>query len=415
MSNQYGPPPQQYGGPPQQYGPPQQQYWGPPPGPPQGPPMGPPPGQPPYGGPPLGGPPYGGPPYGGPPQGGPGFGFGGGGYPPPKKKRSKAPFIVVPAVLLFAGVVSLYLFALHAKQERRNSYSSPQPTYSSTYSPSSDPSDEPSYNPTGTRPTSAQPTQARPTQPSPTKKVPPQPSDKDLTARNKLYKSGVQASVNCREPKARPSGMPGARQYYAGVVACLNRAWPAQVRKSGVAFQAPKVMAFWGSVNTPCSGNAPSSFYCSANHTIYMDAKTDIEHYRKYPQAYQRVYRRANMADTVAHEYGHHIQALTGILAAQNRIRYESSYATSLEMSRRKEIQATCFGHVFLGANRRTYPVAGMFKQQLDWLSANSGDEYGPVRDHGSKAIQPYWANRGFKSRNPALCNTFVAGPQFVR
>ncbi|MFK4084348.1 neutral zinc metallopeptidase [Kribbella sp. NPDC020789] len=388
MSNQYGPPPQQYGGPPQQYPPPPpppQQYWGPPPGPPQyGPPAGPPPG--------------------------PGFGFGGNGYPPPKKKRSKAPFIVVPAVLLFAGVVSLYLFALHAKQERNN-YSSPSPTYTYT-----SPTQAPSWNPSSsTRPTATQPTVPRPTDPRPTKSSAPPPSDVDLTARNKFYSTGVQKSVNCREPKDRPVNQAGARKYYAGVMACLNRAWPGQVRKAGYQWQGVRMEAYWGTGYSPCGSSVRRSFYCAANRQIYMDAQSDVENWLKYPgNAQSTNWVRAAMMDTTAHEFGHHIQSITGILAASRRIQYERSGDKALEMSRRKEIQATCFGQVFLGANRKGMVTAGV-RKQMTWLNAHSGDEYDTVRDHGSREIQPYWANRGYNSRNVAQCNTYTAGPQYVR
>ncbi|MET7283432.1 neutral zinc metallopeptidase [Kribbella sp. NPDC005582] len=397
MSNQqYGPPPQQYGGPPgppPQYGPPQQQYWGPPQGPP-----------------PQGPPPQYGPPQYGPPPGGPGFGFGGNGYPPPKKKRSKAPFIIAPLVLLFAGVMALYLFALHAKQERNN-YSSPSPTYTASYSPST----EPTYYPTGTRPTATQPTQARPTQPTPTKTSAPQPSDVDLTARNKFYSTGIQKSVNCREPKDRPNNQAGARKYYSGIMACLNRAWPAQVRAAGYQWQGVRMEAYWGSGYSPCGTTVRRSFYCASNHQIYMDAQSDVEYWRKYPNdTIARNWVRADMIDTTAHEFGHHLQAITGILSASRRIQYERSGDKALEMSRRKEIQATCFGNVFMGSNRRTLITSGV-RRELIYLSHNSGDEYDTVRDHGSKAIQPYWAERGYNSRNLAQCNTYTAGPQYVR
>ncbi|MFB6720378.1 neutral zinc metallopeptidase [Kribbella sp. NPDC056345] len=385
MSNQhYGPPPQQYGGPP---GPPQQQYWGPP--------QGPPPGQPPYGGPPPG----------------PGFGFGGNGYPPPRKKRSKAPFIIVPAVLLFAGVVSLYLFALHAKQERRNNYSSSQPTYGSTTQ-----TPAPEWNPSSNRPTATRPTRPVATRPTPTKSTPPPPSDVDLTARNRIYKTGVQKSVNCRAPALPYTSEPNARKNYAAVIACLNRAWPAQVRASGANWgQNVKMTSYVGTGFSPCGSMVQRSFYCGSNRTIYMDAKTDIENWRKYTNSPQgRNWVRGRAIHVTAHEFGHHLQKITGILSAQNRLQYDLNRAKALEMNRRMEIQASCFGNVFMGANRRTMISAGV-RKELIWMAKNSGDEYDVVRDHGSREIQPYWADRGYNSRNPAFCNTFTASPQYVR
>ena len=402
MSNQgpYGPPPGQYPPPQQQYpqqypqqyaGPPQQPYY---PGPPP---------QQQYAGP--------------PPQYGPGFGFGGNGYPPPPKKKSKAVFIVVPVVLVI-GAVGLFLVSSILKHNSDDTYTQPQPT-------ATEPTDYPTEQPTGpattsapasTRPTQPARTTTTTTQPSATRTTPAEPSDLDMVARNKIYKSGVMASVGCRESGARPSTVANARKYYANLVTCLVRAWPKQVTTSGGRFVAPKLVAFTGTVTTPCSGNAPSSFYCSSNRTIYMDAGGDVKLYQQYrSDSYAMAWVRAEMTDTVAHEFGHHVQNMVGILAAEDNLQYQYTGDKSLEMSRRLEIQATCFGNVFMGSNKGSYGISGAFKKQLDYLHSHQGDEYGTQRDHGSRAIIPRWANAGFSTRSPRACNTFTASPTYVR
>ncbi|HWD80429.1 MAG TPA: neutral zinc metallopeptidase [Kribbella sp.] len=412
MSNQgpYGPPSGQYPPPQQQY---PQQY----PGPPQQPYPGPPPQQ-------FAGPQQYGPPNWGPPQG-PGFGFGGNGYPPPppKKKSSKAVFIVVPIVLVF-GAVGLFLVSAVLKHNSDDTYTQPQPT--ATENPTENPTEQPTEQPTEPASTSA-PATTRPTQPattttttttqpSSTRTTPAEPSDLDMVARNKIYKSGVMASVGCRESGARPSTVANARKYYANLVTCLVRAWPKQVTMSGGRFVAPKLVAFTGTVTTPCSGNAPSSFYCSSNRTIYMDAGDDVKLYQQYrSDSYAMAWVRAEMTDTVSHEFGHHVQNMVGILAAEDNLQYQYTGDKSLEMSRRLEIQATCFGNVFMGSNKGSYGISGAFKKQLDYLHSHQGDEYGAQRDHGSRAIIPRWANAGFSTRSPRACNTFTASPTYVR
>ncbi|MEI8409610.1 MULTISPECIES: neutral zinc metallopeptidase [unclassified Kribbella] len=395
MSNQppYGGPPPQgpppYQGPPQQYGPPPQQYAGPPPQ---------------YGAPQYG--PPGSQQWGPPPQG-PGFGWGSNGFPPPPKKKSKAGWIVLPIVVVVAGVVGLFLWSQVSKGSD-DDYTSPQPTYTSTYEPTT----APTYSRTSTRPT---------TRPTTTRTTPsvPEPSDSDIVTKNRIYKTGVQRTVNCRESGARANSAANARKYYAALLACLNKAWPRQVAMSGKTFAAPRLIAFTGPVSTPCSGNAPSSFYCSANRTIYMDAAGDMKYfqtYSRYPNRTQAMaWIRAEMTDTVAHEYGHHLQNLTGILRASNNIEYEKSGDAALQMSRRLEIQATCLGNVFIGANKSSYKMSGLLKSQLDYLHSHSGDEYGSRRDHGSRAVIPRWANAGFVTRNPGSCNTYVAAATYVR
>ena len=384
-----GPPPQA----PPQYGPPQ---YGPPPGAPQ------------YGGQPQQPPPqYWGPPQ-GPPQG-PGFGWGSNGFPPPPRKKSKAGWIVLPILLVLGGVTALWVYGTVSKNKYDDDYTSPQPTYTAT--------EEPTYLPTTTQVPTAPAT--RTTQPQPTKTTPPpapEPSDSDIVTKNRFYKTGVQRTVNCRESGARPTNAANARKYYATVLNCLLKAWPRQVSMAGGQFVAPRLIAFTGPVQTPCSGNSPSSFYCRTNRTIYMDAATDLKNYRQYPgDPVAIAWVRADMSDTVAHEFGHHIQNMTGILEAETNLEYELSGDKSLEMSRRTEIQATCFGNVFLGANKGSYKFTGLLKKELDYLHSHQGDEYGDRRDHGSRAIIPRWANAGFATRNPGSCNTYSAAPTYVR
>jgi predicted metalloprotease len=319
---------------------------------------------------------------------------------------------VLPIVLAVAGVAALWMWR-QVSTVTDDDYTSPQPTYTSTYEPTEGPTYTTAPPAPTTRPTRTQPVKTTPPPPPP-------PSDSDIVTKNRIYKTGVQRSVNCRESGARANSAANARKYYANLIVCLNRAWPRQVALSGRTFAPPRLIAFTGPVSTPCSGNAPSSFYCSANRTIYMDAATDIKRYRQFLSYNNRstamAFLRADMSDTVAHEYGHHLQHLTGILRASSSIQYERSGDAALQMSRRLELQATCLGNVFLGANKGSYGLnGGLFKSQLDWLHAHSGDEYGTVRDHGSREVVPRWANAGFKTRSPASCNTYVAAATYVR
>ncbi|GAA1594144.1 hypothetical protein GCM10009789_55280 [Kribbella sancticallisti] len=400
MSNQpppYGPPyqgPPQYPGAPPQYQGPPPQYQGPPPQ---------------YGAPQYGQPQYG-------PPAGQQFGWGSGGFPPPpRRKKSKAPWIVGGLVVVFAGVVSLWIVGVVLKNNRQNDYVT-QPTYSPTSHPTTAPTSSPTSEPTTAPTTAPQPTAPRTTRTTPA--TPPPPSDSDILTKNSIYKSGVQRTVNCRESSARANSAANARIYYNKVLACLNQAWPRQLALGKQRFAPPTLIGFTGPVQTPCSGGSPSSFYCSANETIYMDARTDLQLYKRYSSYPNRTqvltYLRAQMVDTVAHEYGHHLQHLTGILRANNNIEYQRSGDAALQMSRRLEIQATCLGNVFMGANKGSYKFTGQLKAQLDYLHSHQGDEYGTRRDHGSRKSIPRWANAGFNTRSPRVCNTYVAAPALV-
>ncbi len=402
--------------------------WGPPPGQyPQQPPQGqyPPPGQPwPQQQPQYRAPQYGAPQY-APPPGQPQFGWGSapGGPQRPRKKGGGAKVALTVVGVIVVGVVGLVGVSSVLKHNGSDGgpYSSrPKPTYSSTYGSS------PSYSPTMQRPTtrvtnppSRPPTTkpvVRPTAPrtKPTKK-PVVVSNLDIVARNRLYKAGAMRSVNCKESNARPSTYAGATANYKNLWNCLNRAWPSMVTKSGSKFRAPSVRTFTGTITTPCGGwnDSGPPFYCPSTETIYMNLTEDVGNYNQYPHNSARVWARMWMLHQFAHEYGHHVQQLTGIMSASWRMEYQApSTAKELEISRRLELQASCFSDIFIGANRNSYPIKGQSAKEWRWLIGNVTDK---KNDHGDAANHKYWALRGYNSRNPSSCNTYVVSPKKVQ
>jgi len=353
-----------------------------------------------------------GPQYGGQPQ----FGWGAppGGPQPPRKKGGGGKAVLV--VLGVVGLGAVVLFGVsNALKHDSDPYTSPSYS-SSSYTPTYGRSASPSVSQTVA---ASQPTRTttRPTAPrtTSTPKPKPGPTDSDLVLRNKLYKAGGMKSVNCKESRSRPSNVSGARANYVTLLRCLTKSWPALVAKSGARFRPPTVQPFSGTVSTPCGiGNdSGPPFYCGSNETIYMNLSEDIGNYNNYPQAYSKVWARMWMMHQFAHEYGHHVQNLTGILAANHRIRYEApTQALELEGSRRLELQASCFGDIFIGSNKRTYPVTGQALYQWKWLIVHWTDNN---NDHGDGVNHRYWATRGFTSRNPSVCNTFAVSSAKVQ
>jgi uncharacterized protein len=290
-------------------------------------------------------------------------------------------------------------------------------TTSSRYTPTYGVSQSPSTKPTGPVKTTTRPTATKPTAPRTTSRPKPKPgpTDSDLVLRNRLYTAGAMKSVGCKESRSRPTNVAGARANYATLLACLNRSWPALVAKSGVQFRPPDVRIFSGRVSTPCGTKSDSGppFYCGSTQTIYMNLTEDIGNYNRYSQSYQKVWARMWLLHQFAHEYGHHVQNRTGILAANHRIRYEApSYAKELEHTRRLELQASCFADMFIGSNRRTYPISGESMRQWRWLIGHVTDLQ---NDHGDAGNHQYWAMRGFNSRNASACNTFAASAAKVQ
>ena len=184
----------------------------------------------------------------------------------------------------------------------------------------------------------------------------------------------------------------------------------------------PKVSLFSGSVDTGC-GPATSDvgpFYCPVDQTAYFD--TDFFEILKTqfgssggPLAQEYV---------VAHEFGHHVQNLEGVLG-----RTQQGAQGANGNGVRTELQADCYAGVWahFAAITKQESTGVPFLQPLtdkdiaDALSAASsvGDDRiqesatGRVNPeswtHGSSEQRQKWFTTGYQTGDPAQCDTFSA------
>ena len=225
---------------------------------------------------------------------------------------------------------------------------------------------------------------------------------------NEIYAAGKIAAVSCKEPAIKPDSQSAILRYYRALVPCLDKAWAPVLKKANYPFRAPKVVLQTNqNTSAACTGEENVAFYCSTDETIYVSWKKDLKYYKDEPLA-ARVW----MIDTMAHEYGHHVQNLTEMLtAAGSREGWAKTKVEELEWSRRTELQASCFGAAFLGANKKSLGLSGRKLELWEWETQHSGDEYNPkkIRDHGSRKNHWLWSEPAFKFADPKLCNTFTA------
>jgi len=253
---------------------------------------------------------------------------------------------------------------------------------------------------------SQEPPAPAPPQPTVTVTVPPVP-DAVRVQKNALYTAGKVPSVRCAEPTARPTSQANVLEYYRELLPCLNKAWEPLVIKAGYEFRAPKLVLYNKAAPSVCSGDTDTAFYCPSDETISMIWQQDVKNYKQ-----DKISARVDMMDTLAHEYGHHVQQLTNILiSANSREGWAKTKAAKLEENRRVELQANCLGAAFLGANKVSLGIKGDKLRAWEYMTKHSGDEYSPkkVRDHGSSKNQWVWSGTSFKTTSPATCNTFTA------
>ena len=131
----------------------------------------------------------------------------------------------------------------------------------------------------------------------------------------------------------------------------LNQTWAATFDAQGYGdqFQQPTLdLDGGGGVRTGC-GNGPSAmgpFYCPADQTIYIDTSfyDTLERQLGAGGDFARYY-------VLAHEYGHHIQTITGI-SGQIRSAQQQNPSRANQLQVLMELQADCYAGVWAGKNR---------------------------------------------------------------
>ncbi len=195
--------------------------------------------------------------------------------------------------------------------------------------------------------------------------------------------------------------------YYAAGVECLNAAWAPLLTAANMPFEKPSLDASPTLKDGPC-GAAPESdhavaYYCGRNRTIYMPTSRLRDNGGGDAPA-------THLA-TLSHEYGHHVQALTGLLRAADLKITDAGEKTpaGLEMSRRIELQANCFAGMFLASASGKGSVTTSLARQAQEDFQYAVEEKPDNNAHGSASNQATWATAGFKSNSTTACNTFAA------
>jgi len=195
-------------------------------------------------------------------------------------------------------------------------------------------------------------------------------------------------------------------------LASLNKTWAPIFQQSSAEFAPPKLVFYAGSGNSGCGAaqSAMGPFYCPPDRGIYID--TDFFNEMDKQMGAGGDFARAYV---MAHEYGHHIQNLTG-LSAKVQSAQQRDPSRANQMSVKLELQADCYAGVWAALNKdRIEPgdvEEGMrAAHQIgdDALMRAAGRR--PVEQaftHGSSEQRMQWLHKGLEAGDPAQCDTFA-------
>jgi len=190
----------------------------------------------------------------------------------------------------------------------------------------------------------------------------------------------------------------------------LNKTWAPLFEAAKIPFTPPRLV-FYSQMGRSGCGAAQSAmgpFYCPTDQSIYLD--TDF-----YRELEQRLGAGGDFARAyvIAHEYGHHVQALTGT-AEQIRSAQDANPSQANQLQVAMELQADCYAGVWAGRNRdRIDP--GDLEEGLN-AAHSIGDDVltgGRVAEssftHGSAAQRMEWLRKGIQTADEDQCDTLSA------
>jgi predicted metalloprotease len=208
-----------------------------------------------------------------------------------------------------------------------------------------------------------------------------------------------------------------ARDFVAVVLADTEDTWAELFRRMNREYRNPKLVLFTGSVQSACgiAGAAVGPFYCPGDHKLYLDLdffralRTRFGAPGDFAQAY-----------VIAHEVGHHVQALLGIAGRAPGTEPRADRASANAASVRVELQADCFAGVWAHhANRARHILEEGDLEEALGAAAAIGDDrlqrqaQGRVAPesftHGTSAQRVRWFRRGFDAGAVGRCDTVGA------
>ena len=225
---------------------------------------------------------------------------------------------------------------------------------------------------------------------------------------------GMLGGQSQTERQVTPARQDEMTQFVATVLAETEDVWKGIMKSQGRDYPEPTLVLFSGAVNSAC-GNASAAsgpFYCPGDQKLYIDLSF-------YDELAQRFEASGDFAQAyvLAHEVGHHVQNLIGVLPEFNRRRSSMSQSEENQMSIRVELQADCFAGIWGHYTaQKGLLERGDLEEALN-AAEQIGDDTLQRRtqgyvvpesfNHGTSAQRKEWFARGFDSGRLEACDTF--------
>jgi uncharacterized protein len=207
-------------------------------------------------------------------------------------------------------------------------------------------------------------------------------------------------------------------RFIAAVLGETEDAWGGIFQAQGLTYVPPKLVLYRDQMPSACgsASSAAGPFYCPLDRKVYLD----LGFFQQLADEFQAPGQFAE-AYVLAHEVGHHVQNLLGILPRVHAAQERTSQEQANQLSVRLELQADCFAGVWARYADQTKHI--LEEGDIDSAmraAAAVGDDTLQKRmqgfvvpesfTHGTAAQREAWFKRGLTGGSIDSCNTFSSG-----
>jgi uncharacterized protein len=242
--------------------------------------------------------------------------------------------------------------------------------------------------------------------------------------------TGGGGSSTVQSDRTSSSGKSGAPtdemgSMIAGILGEIDDRWSEEFKARGQNYTGPKIVLFRNATNGGRCGMAQSAmgpFYCPPERKIFLDTGFFREVESRFHGCSGKSACNFTTAYIIAHEAGHHIQNLLGIIPRVTQQQQAAGKTEANALQVRVELQADCLSGLWVNRERKKRPnflEAGDIDAALTTASAIGDDTLQRqatgrvVPDsftHGSAAQRKQWFMTGYQQGNINACNTFAPG-----
>jgi len=235
-----------------------------------------------------------------------------------------------------------------------------------------------------------------------------------------LISGGSQTQQGPASPGSTGAPSDEMGHFVSAILGSTEAEWTEIFARSGKTYKPPTLVMFSGATQSGCgfAQAAMGPFYCPIDQKVYLDTSFFQDLQQRFGACNGSKSCQFSEAYVIAHEIGHHVQNLLGLLPKVQEAQKAMGEAEKNSLQVRVELQADCLAGVWAnhGQAKWQFIEPGDVESALQTASAIGDDRLQKqaqgyvVPDsftHGTSAQRSRWFSTGLRSGEVASCDTF--------